>query len=181
MTVETLSAAQRALYEEVNKPPRTGHGFAGPYAAYIKAPNVGGPTLALGTAVRFDVTCPEKYQKFASCLVGQYYQAKFEFAAQVPYARNAGLSEAQIEAFRAGDVPTLDTADDRDVYAFCRQMVHDRRVDDETYARVRDLLGETQLAELVATIAYYTTVCITLNAFEVGLPDGMDDPFPDVG
>jgi alkylhydroperoxidase family enzyme len=46
-------------------------------------------------------------------------------------------------------------------------MVHTRHVDDDAYARARDVLGETQLVELVATIAYYTTVCITLNAFNV--------------
>lgn len=179
MSVEGLSSAQRAVYDEVNKPPRTAHGFAGPYAAYIKAPNVGGPTLALGTAVRFGVDCPEKYQKIASCLVGQHYQAKFEFAAQIPYARQAGLSDAQIESLRLGQEPTLDGDDDRAVFAFCRQLVQERRVDDDTYAKARNFLGETQLAELVATIAYYTTVCITLNAFDVGLPDGMDDPFPE--
>lgn len=178
MTLETLTPDQRAVYDAINRPPRGNLGFNGPYAAYIKAPGIGGPAQALGAAIRFTVDCPENYQKIASCVVGQYHQARFEFAAQTPYARKAGLSDAVIEALRMGETPNFDTPDEGQIYDFCRQLVTTRRVDDSTYARARDILGETQLVELVATIAYYTTVCITLNVFEVPLPEGMEDPFP---
>ena len=96
----------------------------------------------------------------------------------MPFARKAGLSEAVIEALRKGITPDFDNPDERLIYNFCVQMVHTRHVDDDAYARARDVLGETQLVELVATIAYYTTVCITLNAFNVPLAEGMEDPFP---
>lgn len=178
MTVETLAPEQREVYDAINSPPRGNLGFNGPYAAYIKAPGIGGPTQALGAVVRFNTECPEIYKKIASCIVGQYYQAKFEFAAQMPFARKAGLSEAVIEALRKGITPDFDNPDERLIYNFCVQMVHTRHVDDDAYARARDVLGETQLVELVATIAYYTTVCITLNAFNVPLAEGMEDPFP---
>jgi 4-carboxymuconolactone decarboxylase len=179
MTVETLSPEQRAVYDAINRPPRGKLGFNGPYAAYIKAPHIGGPTQALGAAVRFNLACPEKFQKIASCIVGQHYQAKFEFAAQTPFALKAGLSETVVDALRRGEKPAFEDPDANVVYEFCRQLVHTRRVDDAVYARARDVLGETQVVELVATVAYYTTVCITLNAFEVPLAPGMDDPFPE--
>jgi len=178
MTVETLTPEQRAVYDAINSPPRASMGFNGPYAAYIKAPGVGGPAQALGAVVRFNMECPEKFQKIASCVVGQYHQAKFEFAAQIPFARKAGLSEAVIEALRKGEVPDFGDAEERTVYDFCCQLVQTRRVNDDTYDRARGVLGETQLVELVATVAYYTTVCITLNAFDVALPEVMEDPFP---
>jgi 4-carboxymuconolactone decarboxylase len=178
MTIETLTLDQRAVYDAINRPPRGNLGFNGPYAAYIKAPGIGGPAQELGAAIRFTVECPENFQKIASCVVGQHHQAKFEFAAQTPYARKAGLSESVIEALRTGEIPDFDNPDERTIYDFCRQLVTTRRVDDDAYARARDVLGETQLVELVATIAYYTTVCITLNAFEVPLAEGMEDPFP---
>lgn len=179
MTLESLTPDQRAVYDAINRPPRGKLGFNGPYAAYIKAPGIGGPAQELGAAIRFTVECPENFQKIASCVVGQYHQAKFEFAAQTPYARKAGLSEPVIEALRTGETPDFDDPNEHLIYDFCRQLVTVRRVDDDVYARARDLLGETQLVELVATIAYYTTVCITLNAFEVPLADGMEDPFPE--
>lgn len=179
MSLDSLTPDQRAVYNAVNSPPRGSLGFNGPYAAYIKAPGIGGPTQELGAAIRFNAACPEKFQKIASCVVGQYHQAKFEFAAQTPYARKAGLSESVIEALRIGETPDFDTSAERCIYNFCRQLVLVRHVEDDIYARARDVLGETQLVELVATIAYYTTVCMTLNAFDVSLPEGMEDPFPE--
>lgn len=179
MRLETLTPDQRAVYDAVNRPPRGTLGFNGPYTPYIKAPKIGGPAQALGAAVRFDTECPENFKKIASCIVGQHYQAKFEFAAQTPYALKAGLSEAVVDALRRGERPDFDDPDEDLIYDFCRQLVHTRHVEDDIYARVRALIGETQLVELVATIAYYTTVCITLNAFDIPLAPGMTDPFPD--
>ncbi len=179
MHLESLTPDQRAVYDAVNRPPRGQLGFNGPYAAYIKAPKIGGPAQALGAAVRFDTECPENFKKIASCIVGQHYQAKFEFAAQTPYALKAGLSESVVDALRRGERPDFDDPDEEPIYDFCRQLVHMRHVDEETYTRACTLIGETQLVELVATVAYYTTVCITLNAFDIPLAPGMKDPFPD--
>jgi 4-carboxymuconolactone decarboxylase len=179
MTVESLTPEQRAVYDSINSPPRVSMGFAGPYAAYIKAPAIGALTEKLGAIIRFNTACSEHFKKIASCIVGQYHQAKFEFAAQTPFARDAGLSESVIESLRKGETPEFDSTDEKIIYEFCHQFVHTHRASDENYTRARDLLGETQLVELIATIAYYTTVCITLNAFEVPLAEGMEDPFPD--
>jgi 4-carboxymuconolactone decarboxylase len=40
--------------------------------------------------------------------------------------------------------------------------------------------GETGTVELVTTIGYYCLISLTLNAFDVKLADGMQDPFPDL-
>jgi 4-carboxymuconolactone decarboxylase len=50
---------------------------------------------------------------------------------------------------------------------------------DATYVAACDTFGETGLIELVGIIGYYCMVSLTLNAFEVSLTDGMEDPFPD--
>jgi hypothetical protein len=34
--------------------------------------------------------------------------------------------------------------------------------------------------ELVASVGYYCMVSLTLNAFQVPLAEGMDDPWPDL-
>ena len=54
------------------------------------------------------------------------------------------------------------------------QRVSDQRVSDERYAAAVDLLGEAGAVELVGILGYYTLVCMTLNAFEVPLGEGMD-------
>ena len=56
--------------------------------------------------------------------------------------------------------------------------MRDHRISDATYAAAVDAFGETGLVELVTTVGYYCLISVTLNAFEIPLPDDWDDPFP---
>jgi 4-carboxymuconolactone decarboxylase len=40
------------------------------------------------------------------------------------------------------------------------------------YDKAIELLGETGTVELVGLLGYYSLVSMTLNTFEVGLPEG---------
>jgi 4-carboxymuconolactone decarboxylase len=40
------------------------------------------------------------------------------------------------------------------------------------YDEAIEMLGETGVVELVGLLGYYSLVSMTLNTFEVGLPDG---------
>ena len=56
--------------------------------------------------------------------------------------------------------------------------IHERhRLDDDLYAKAVDVIGESQLLELVAVLGMYTFVSMTLNVFEVPLPPGTE-PLP---
>ena len=59
-----------------------------------------------------------------------------------------------------------------------RELLKNHHISDVTYATAAETLGETQLIELVSIIGYYCLISLTLNAFEVPLLDGMEDPFP---
>ena len=53
------------------------------------------------------------------------------------------------------------------------------RIEAATYAAAEAAFGEEGLIELVTTIGYYCVVSLTLNAFEVPLPESWTDPFPE--
>ena len=44
--------------------------------------------------------------------------------------------------------------------------------DSATYSAVHQLIGDSQTAELVCLLGYYGLVSMTLNTFQVALPDG---------
>ena len=46
-----------------------------------------------------------------------------------------------------------------------------------TYARVRKLLGDAGIVELVGILGYYVLISMTLNVFRVPLPKGAPLPF----
>ena len=56
-------------------------------------------------------------------------------------------------------------------------MLDTKRVRDETYNRAVELLSEQQIVDLISLLGYYSLVAMTLNAFNVPVPDGEDLPF----
>ena len=76
------------------------------------------------------------------------------------------------------DAPSV-AGDEATAHAVAAQLVRHHRISDATYAAAIDAFGETGLVELVTTVGYYCLISVTLNAFEIPLPDDWDDPFPD--
>ena len=92
-------------------------------------------------------------------------------------AIRAGVSREVVESLARSETPSFERDDERIVYEFTRELVESRRVGEDRHASAVDLLGEAGTVELVGTIGYYTLVCMTLNAFEVPLGEGMEPPF----
>jgi hypothetical protein len=59
------------------------------------------------------------------------------------------------------------------VHAFCHELIHTRQVSDETYAALSQNVGEQSVVDLMATMSYYTLVCMCLNVDQYPLPDGV--------
>jgi 4-carboxymuconolactone decarboxylase len=180
LTVEGLGAEQRAVYEAIRSGPRGDMGLAGPFGVYVRVPRVGNATQALGAAVRFGTELPENVKEVAILTVGAQYQAKFEFSAHARLGRAAGVEPAVIESLRRGEAPSFADPAEEIAYRVARALLVQHRIDDATYAAARERLGENQLVELVLTTGYYGLVSMTLNAFEIPLREGMEDPFPDL-
>ena len=181
LTVEELSPEQRKVLDAISSGPRGAMGLVGPFGVYVRAPAVGDAAQALGAAVRYATALPENLKEVAICVVGHFYRAKFEFAAHAKLARQAGVDAEVVEAIRCGEPPAFGAEDERLVFDIATALCHRHRIDDDLYALAREKLGETQLIELVTVIGYYGLVALTLNAFEVPLLEGMEDPFPEGG
>jgi len=174
-----LTEAEREVLEAITTGPRGNMGLVGPFGVFVRAPRVGNAAQALGAEVRFGTELSERLKEIAICVVGACYRARFEFAAHARLAERAGVDPAAVEAIRRGEDPGFRDEEAASVHSFSRQLVWTRHVDDATYTRARDALGERKLVELVLTIGYYTLVSCVLNAFDVPLPDDMTDPFPE--
>ena len=66
----------------------------------------------------------------------------------------------------------MPTDTERAVYTFSRELLEQHHLDDATYSAVHQLIGDSQTAELVCLLGYYGLVSMTLNTFQVALPDG---------
>lgn len=151
----------------------------GPFNSWLHAPKVGRRLSSLGALLRFRTSIDRRLSEVAICTVGAHWHSEFEFWAHAPLAIEHGVSETVIDALRAGEMPVFERDDERTVHAVVHQLLNDRRVDADTYAAARDLLGEQGLVELASTVGYYCLVSMTLNLFEVALPEGEQPNWPD--
>lgn len=148
-------------------------GLHGPFNAGVTAAHIGRSLSRAGIETSFD----RRLRELAIITTGAKWKAEFEWFAHAPMARECGIAADVIEAIGRGETPSFARDDEGVVYAVARQLASDGRIDDDTYAAARDLLGEVGVIELVALCGYYALVSFILNAFEVPLPPGARPQF----
>ena len=176
LTPETMSAEQRRVAEAIASGPRGG--VQGPLLAWLHSPELADRAQALGAFCRYGTSLPPRLSELAIITVGAYWQAGFEWHVHAPLAAAAGIEPAAVEAIRSGATPAFAQADETAVWRFAHHLVHDRRVPDDAYQAAQTALGPVAVVELVGIIGYYGLISMTINAFQLPLPDGAANPFP---
>ena len=172
---EKFSAEQKKVHEAILKGPRGK--VVGPLKVWLKNAGLAEHAQALGAYARFNSSLPPRLSELAICITGSFWKANYEWFAHAPLAIKAGIDPAAIEAIRTGAKPTFTKADEQAIYDFVSEMVTTKRVSNATFERAKKELGETGVIDLVGIVGYYSLVSVTLNAFELPLPDGEKVPF----
>ena len=160
-------------------------GLPGPWNAMLFSTKIGSLMERMGDECRNTDTykAHPNVIEIGICMVGVDWVSQFEVYAHYKMARDAGVSEAMIAALEAklpaAQAGTIDPATPAEVatYAFGREFLDTKRVSDATYARLDAEIGRQGIVELVHTMGHYHNVCMTLNAFNVPLPEGVPLPF----
>ena len=170
VTPETMSEAQKAVHDSIASGPR-GAVF-GPFPVLLHSPGLAEQVQKLGAFLRFGSSLAGNLREIAVLATAKFWGAEFEWYAHAPIARDEGVSEAAIEAIRSGAEPPFADEAEEAVWRFCVALHETHDVDDETYRRVRELLGQEALTDLIAVSGYYTLLAMTLNVYRVPTPDG---------
>ncbi|MBD23391.1 MAG: hypothetical protein CMG46_00080 [Candidatus Marinimicrobia bacterium] len=88
----------------------------------------------------------------------------------------AGLSKEIVESLRKDEIPENMNEEESALYNFCQQIHKNHFVSDDVYAIALDRFGEKALVELTSLIGYYTIVSMTLNVFDLDVPEGETPP-----
>jgi 4-carboxymuconolactone decarboxylase len=153
-------------------------GFPGPYDFLLRSPELALSWRRYSEYIRFDTSLPLRLNEFAILIQARYWSAQFEWWAHHPLALREGLSPAVAEQLREGRRPDTMADDEAAVYDFCVALMQDRRVGDEVLQRLRDVLTEQQVVDLVAVAGFYATVSMILVTVEAPLPEGELPPLP---
>jgi 4-carboxymuconolactone decarboxylase len=176
---DDLSESQQRLYASLqNRPEVQANGLVGPFAVWMHAPDLGAPMAALGAGIRFQASLPPNATEVAICTTGVFYGASFEVAAHRPLAIRAGVDAAALDRLAAGDEPAF-TGDEAIAYAVASELLRTQTLSAETHRAAADRFGPQGVVELVTTVGYYALNALLLNAFEIELAPGMEDPLAD--
>ncbi len=165
-----MSPEQKKVYDDIVSGPRGG--IRGPFAAWLRSPQLADRAQKLGEYCRFNTSLPKRLSELAILMTARHWTAQFEWYAHARLAREAGLDDAIVEAIREHQRPARMADDEAAIYDFCNEAYALHYVTDATYARAIAQFGEASVVELVGVIGYYCLVSLTLNIFKMPLPEG---------
>ncbi len=171
---EEMTDEQRRIVGEITAGPRGG--IRGPFPAWLRSPELVDRAQKLGEFVRFNTSIPPRLSELAILITARHWTAQYEWYAHAAIAREAGIEDAVIEAIADRRRPTLDGGEAEVVYDFCTEYYATHRIGDALYARAVQAFDEKGVAELVGIMGYYGLVAMTLNVFEMSLPEGEPEP-----
>lgn len=136
------------------------------YQALLNSPAIAAGWEQMLTAVRNRTGIPADLRELIILRVAVLNNASFEFAAHLPPARAAGVSEEKIEAVRSGDLSVF-SEDERTVLALTEQMTRDIEVDQAIVADLSSRYGVDGVVEFTAAVAAYNMVSRFLVAMSI--------------
>ena len=171
LTWPEMSPAQPAMTRAVLGGKRAA--MQGPYNVLLRSPEVGQLAQQFGAHTRFESSLPLALNELAILMVARDWTAQFVWCAHRSIAEEAGLPKTLIVSIAEGLAVPDDLAPEvRAVHRFCSELMVHRRVSDATYADAVAHFEERGVVDLMATMSYYTLVCMSLNVDGYPLPQG---------
>ncbi len=180
-TLAEMSAEQQAVFNQITEGRegvKDGH-IGGPFDVWLLNPEMAKRVVGLGGMFRFRTSVDRRWVELTILITGQFWQAQFEWYAHEPMARDASVPEDIIQAIKRGQTPPLNDDVDAACYHLINELHQQHKVNPNTFAEAVKHFGEQGVAELINLAGYYTMVSMTLNTFEVDLPEGAELPFED--
>jgi 4-carboxymuconolactone decarboxylase len=176
-----LTAEQRPLYDDM----RDGilknfNGFTsmdrngamlGPFNPWVHSPSWGAPIWELVKSLSMSPEMPRPVREVAILVTGAKFRSAYEIYAHVIVAENRGLSDEKISTIVVGQRPTDLTREESIAYDVASALVGGHVLPELTYKQAVAAFGESGTAELIYLVGLYCLVSVTLNGFDVGVPE----------
>ncbi|KPQ01826.1 MAG: 4-carboxymuconolactone decarboxylase [Rhodobacteraceae bacterium HLUCCA12] len=166
-----LTPLQAEVRDEAQQGPRGK--MPAPMIAWLRRPEMARQAQALGAELRFRGVLEPQLRELAILVCARHWSSHYEWTAHKRIALDAGLDPEIIAAIARDDVPPADRTPLALVWRLSREILDQGKLGKETRSEALSFLGEEALVELVMVLGYYCLVALTLNAFELGLPEAV--------
>lgn len=167
---EEMTEVQRSVADEAVAGQR--QRLPAPLRAWLHSPELGSRAQRLGEFVRYDTVLGPIVSELAILVTARFWTSHYEWFAHKRIALESGLDPAVVDAIAERRRPVLADPKLRAVYDYAVVLHETHLVPEPIHAAALAALGEQGLVELVGVLGYYTLVAMTLNAFQIGPPEG---------
>lgn len=183
MNPTTLTPPQKALYDDMRKGIETNFkGFTaiadtgeliGPWNPWLRFSKFGGPVWELVKAMSTSPSLPRPVREVAILVTGARFHAGYEIYAHVLVAELRGLSDEKIATIVAGQRPVDLTMEEFVAYDLAAALNAGGVLPELCYKRAVEVFGLEATAELIYLVGLYCMVSVTLNGFDVPIPENI--------
>jgi len=143
----------------------------GPWNPWLHEPHFGKPVWQLTKALSMNPSLPPAVREVAILVTGAHFRAAYALYAHVIVAEDRGLCDKKLATIVAGQRPTDLTREEAVAYDVTSALVGGGVLPDLTYRAAVATFDAHGAAELMQLVGLYCMVSVTLNAFDVPVPD----------
>ena len=181
ISLDALSPEQKPLFEDMKQGiEKSFQGFVniredgallGPWNPWLHEPKFGKAVWELTKAMAFNPSLPAAVREVAILVTGAHFKSAYELYAHVIVAENKGLSDEKLATIVAGQRPADLTKQEAVAYDFASALVNGGVLPELTYRATIEQFGAHGAAELSYLVGLYCMVSVTLNTFDVPVPE----------
>ncbi|WP_129841073.1 carboxymuconolactone decarboxylase family protein [Streptomyces sp. RFCAC02] len=152
----------------------------GPFRVWLHSPELCERVEALGAFARFESSLPVRLRELSLLMAARHFDAQYSWNAHVDKAVEAGLPADAVRAIAERREPAFDREEDAAFHRFCRELLEDHFVGEDTFRAAEKHFGARGLVDAVGSLGNFSMLAMCLNAFEVDLQPDRTPPFPDI-
>lgn len=162
---EEMDEQGQRFYDAVVGPQsRTLVGLRGPSGIWLHSPALGERVRAVNQYLRFETALGRRLTELAILVTARELDNQFEWTAHEPAALSEGLSQEIIDVVKYRRPNVGLGPQESAIVDFGREVLRDRNVRPETFARAVELFGHEGVVNLAALMGNYAMTAVILNA-----------------
>jgi 4-carboxymuconolactone decarboxylase len=166
------SIASRLPLETRSRPASTAWNFRTPTNPYLHEPTVGKAAWDLTRAIDQIAVLPRDVREIAVLVISARYHCAFQLYAHAAVAAGVGIALEQVATIAAQLKPAVLSADQELAYDIAHCLCAGAVLPEPLYRLALARVGQRGTNEFIYLIGSYSMVAITLNAFDVPVPEG---------
>jgi 4-carboxymuconolactone decarboxylase len=137
----------------------------------LHEPKFGKPIWDLTLALSVSPSLPRNAREVAIIVTGTTFHSAYELYAHVIAGERRGLSDDKLSVIAAGHRPTDLTREEAAAYDVASALLNHGTLPEIVYRRAVEEFGTHGAAELIYLVGLYCLVSVTLNGFNVPVPE----------